>query len=56
MLAAVLFLHIPVQAVSAEKAIVLDAVTGRVIYERNADQRSLIASTAASLPELSIRP
>ena len=52
LLAAVLFLHIPVQAVSAEKAIVLDAVTGRVIYERNADQRSLIASTTKIMTAL----
>ena len=54
MLAAVLFLHCPVSAVSAEKAIVLDAVTGRVIYEKNADQQSLIASTTKIMTALII--
>ena len=52
MLAAVLFLHCPVNAVSAEKAIVLDAVTGRVIYEKNADQQALIASTTKIMTAL----
>ena len=31
--------------VSAECAIVMDALSGRVLYEKNADKRSLIAST-----------
>ena len=44
-LAAVLFLSLPVGAISAQKAILLDAQTGRVLYEKNADSRSLIAST-----------
>ncbi len=39
----------PVQAeeisISAESAIVMDAGTGTVLYEKNADKRSLIAST-----------
>ena len=52
MLAAVLFLHTPVNAVSAEKAIVLDAVTGRVLFEKNADQQSLIASTTKIMTAL----
>ena len=43
-MAAVLFTQ-PVGAVSAGKAVVLDAATGRVLYEKNADDRSLIAST-----------
>ncbi len=43
-LAAVLLLPLPVRAVSAEKAIVMDAETGRVLYEKDADGRSLIAS------------
>ena len=43
--AAVLFLSCPVQAISARRAILLDATTGRVIYEKAADERSLIAST-----------
>lgn len=52
MLAAVLFFHTPVYAVSAEKAIVLDAVTGRVLYEKNADKQSLIASTTKIMTAL----
>lgn len=52
MLAAVLFFSIPARAVSAEKAIVLDAVTGRVLYEKNADQQSLIASTTKIMTAL----
>ena len=43
--AAVLFLSCPAQAISARRAILLDATTGRVIYEKAADERSLIAST-----------
>ena len=52
MLAAVLFLHIPALAVSAEKAMVLDAVTGRVLYEKDADRQSLIASTTKIMTAL----
>ena len=53
LVAAVLFIE-PVSAVSAEKAIVLDAVTGRVLYEKNADDRSLIASTTKIMTALII--
>ena len=52
MLAAVLFLPARAQTISAEKAIVLDAVSGRVIFQRNADQRSLIASTTKIMTAL----
>ena len=52
MLAAVLFLSIPVGAVSAQKAILLDANTGRVLYEKNPDSRSLIASTTKIMTAL----
>ena len=52
MLAAVLFLSIQVDAISAQKAIVMDAATGRVIYEKNADERSLIASTTKIMTAL----
>lgn len=52
LLAAVLFLTPKVQAVSAEKAIVIDAVSGRVLYEKNADQQSLIASTTKIMTAL----
>ena len=52
MLAAVLFLHCPARAVSAEKAMVLDAATGRAIYEKDADRQSLIASTTKIMTAL----
>ena len=51
LVAAVLFLP-RVSAVSAQKAIVLDAATGRVLYEKNADERSLIASTTKIMTAL----
>ena len=52
LLAAVLFCPMRVQAISAEKAIVLDAVTGRVLYEKDADRQSLIASTTKIMTAL----
>ena len=52
LIAAVLFFPLSVSAISAEKAILLDAQTGRVIYERNADQQSLIASTTKIMSAL----
>ena len=52
MLAAVLFLPLDVAAVSAQKAYVLDAVSGRMLYEKNADQHSLIASTTKIMTAL----
>ena len=45
LLAAAVFLPFKAGAISARRAIVLDAVSGRVLYERNPDERSLIAST-----------
>ncbi len=45
LIAAISFLPCKAEAISAEKAIVLDAATGRVLFERNANSRSLIAST-----------
>ena len=52
--AAVLFLSLPVGAISAQKAILLDAQTGRVLYEKQADSRSLIASTTKIMTALLI--
>ena len=52
MLAAVLFLPIKANAVSARKVYVLDAVSGRVLYEKNANERSLIASTTKIMTAL----
>lgn len=39
-------------ALSAQRAIVLDAATGRVLYEKNADERALIASTTKIMTAL----
>ncbi len=52
LLAAVLFFPMKAQALSAEKAILLDALTGRVLYEKNADEQSLIASTTKIMTAL----
>lgn len=52
LLAAVSFFPCKVQAVSARKAIVLDGVTGRVLYEKSADEESLIASTTKIMTAL----
>jgi len=52
LLAAVLFFPVRVNALSAEKAILADGITGQVIYEKNADQRSLIASTTKIMTAL----
>ena len=52
MLAAVLLYPCNAQAISAQKAIVVDASTGRVLYEKDADSRSLIASTTKIMTAL----
>ena len=52
MLAAAVFLPCRVQALSAEKACVLDAVSDRILLDRNADSRSLIASTTKIMTAL----
>ena len=39
-------------AISAEKAVLLDALTGRVLYEKDADSRALIASTTKIMTAL----
>ena len=55
--AAALFLFLPVQAapqISAQKAILIDAASERVLYEKNADERSLIASTTKIMTALLI--
>ena len=51
-LAAAMFIPCEVRALSAHSALVLDAGTGRVLYEKNADQRSLIASTTKIMTAL----
>ncbi len=52
LLAAVLILPAKASALSAEKAILMDAGTGRILYEKNADSRSLIASTTKIMTAL----
>lgn len=52
MLAAVLLLPVKTAAVSARRAYVLDAVSGRVLFQRNAEERSLIASTTKIMTAL----
>ena len=49
---AVLFLPCRAHAVSAQKAIVIDAQTSRVYFEKDADSRSLIASTTKIMTAL----
>ena len=51
LVAAVLFMP-QANAISAEKAAVMDAATGRMLYEKNAHQRSLIASTTKIMTAL----
>lgn len=52
LLAAAVLLPVSAYAVSARKAYVLDSVSGRVLYEKNADERSLIASTTKIMTAL----
>ena len=52
LLAAVSFFPCKVQAVSAQKAIVIDGLTGRTLYEKRADEQSLIASTTKIMTAL----
>ena len=52
MLAAVFLLSVKAEAVSAQRAILMDAATGRVIYEKCADEQSLIASTTKMMTAL----
>jgi len=52
LLAAVSFFPVSARAISAEKAYVLDAVSGRAIYEKNPDSHSLIASTTKIMTAL----
>lgn len=52
MLAAVLLLSGRAEAISAQRAVLMDGTTGRVIYEKAADERSLIASTTKIMTAL----
>ena len=53
-LAAALFLPVQVNAISAQKAIVLDGQTGRVLFSKDSDNQSLIASTTKIMTALII--
>lgn len=54
MLAAVLFSSGKALADSARSAVVMDAVSGRLLYSKNMDERSLIASTTKIMTALLI--
>lgn len=51
-LVAILFLPCKAFGISAERAIVMDAQTNRILYAKNADSRSLIASTTKIMTAL----
>ena len=52
--AAVLFLSCPAYGISAQKAVLMDGDTGRILYEKRADEKSLIASTTKIMTALII--
>ncbi len=52
LLAAILFFPLSVSAISARSAVVLDGQTGRILYDKNADERGLIASTTKIMTAL----
>ena len=52
LLAAAVLLPLKTYAVSAKRAYVLDALSGRVLYEKNPNERSLIASTTKIMTAL----
>lgn len=52
LLAAACIFPLTADAVSARKAILLDGTTGRVLYEKDADSKSLIASTTKIMTAL----
>ena len=54
LMAVALLIPVKTEAVSARRAYVLDAVSGRELFARNEDQRSLIASTTKIMTALII--
>ena len=52
MLAAVLLFKVPAEAISARKAVVMDQVGRKILYEKQAEDRSLIASTTKIMTAL----
>ncbi len=51
-MAATLLFPMKAMAISAESAIVMDAATGRILYERNCDRQQLMASTTKIMTAL----
>ena len=45
LLVVILVFSLPVHAISAKSAVLMDCATGRLLYEKNSEQKSLIAST-----------
>ncbi len=54
LLATVLLFPCQVNAISAKKAVLMDGQTGRILFEKNADSRGLIASTTKIMTALII--
>ena len=52
LLAVILVFSFPVQAVSAQNAILMDCTTGRILYGKQIDKRGLIASTTKIMTAL----
>ncbi|MBO5867908.1 MAG: D-alanyl-D-alanine carboxypeptidase [Oscillospiraceae bacterium] len=52
LLAAILFIPLETEAVSADKAIVIDGTTQHVLFEKDADTQALIASTTKIMTAL----
>lgn len=52
MLAVILVLSFPAKALSAQNAILMDCTTGRILYGKQMDKRSLIASTTKIMTAL----
>ena len=52
LLAVILVISFPAQAISAQSAILMDCTTGRILYEKQIDRRSLIASTTKIMTAL----
>ena len=52
LLAVILVFSVPANAISAQSAVVMDCATGRILYEKDPDKKSLIASTTKIMTAL----
>ena len=52
LLAVILLFSVPVCAISAQSAILVDCTTGRILYDKDIDRKSLIASTTKIMTAL----